>query len=145
MERNWIARGDDFETAELFIDQQTYGYVSRYEGGMGGYNWQAQRGASLDIGTAPTLEAAKREAERHIDMPIGEFNAIAALKLIKRRDELNAALAQLGYDSTRADGDRYHLGYTEGFEAARVAILEALDNLRAYRIAPKQPAAQVPA
>ena len=133
MERTWTPRGDDPDTHDLHIDAQTHGYVSRYRKYTSGYNWQAQRGESLDmraVGDAPPLEAAMREAERHLDMPIGEFNAIVALKLIKERDELNATLAQLGVDGAAGE-DRYQAGYVDGFEAARQAILDALDARRA--------------
>jgi hypothetical protein len=165
MERNWIALGDDHDTHKLVVTPDETGHVSRYSvQPTGNYNWQARR---IDFercasGSVPTLEDAMREAERHLDMPIAEFNAVVARKFLERRDEADDMLKQLGLDGLddgdryhagytagfvagAAGNDRYHAGYTDGFEAARVAILAALDKLRAQHAAPAQSAAQVPA
>ena len=136
MERTWKSHGDPYDTHFLALGQTGSCYVSRYAtDGSKGYNWQASQGECVSpnlviSGTAPTLEAAMREAERHLDMPTSEFNAIVALKLIKQRDDLNLLLAQLGVNADTSD-DRYATGYADGFEAARTVILEALEARRA--------------
>ena len=136
MDGTWRSNGDAHDTHFLDIEKKGHGYVSRYAAdGANGYNWQARQGEFVSpelvlSGSAPTREAAMREAERHLDMPTSEFNAIVALNLIKQRDELNLLLAQLGVNA-ETDEDRYATGYSDGFEASGAAILEALEARRA--------------
>lgn len=118
--QNTSARTDEWRRMTDDVDQ--YCLISQYEG-QSNYCWQTARGIGRLAGISASSEEAMAEADKHLEMPIEEFNNIAAREVLEQITRLEKTLMSLAPNTEFLPG--YSAGYEAGFEEARRRVTEA--------------------